>query len=122
MTALSRLLTKVAKRVLSNNPTNEQMLETADRVALWRNADYISDAQVDEIAAAMPEEPVEAEEPEPEAEHAPAEESEELALDFASMTKHDLFEWAEARGVTVYESWTKAEMIDAIEAALADQS
>lgn len=55
MNALSRLLTRVAKRVLSNNPTNDQMLETADRVVIWRNAEYLSDEQVEEIASAVPE-------------------------------------------------------------------
>jgi hypothetical protein len=43
------------------------MLQTADRVVTWRNADYITDEQVDEIAAAVPEEheeePVVVEEP-----------------------------------------------------------
>ena len=55
MNALSKLLTKVAKRVLTNNPTNDEMLSTADRVVNWRNAEYISDEQVDEIANVIPE-------------------------------------------------------------------
>ena len=38
--------------------------------------------------------------------------------DYDSMTKHELYEWAEARGITVYESWTKADIVAAIQAAL----
>ena len=55
MSALARLLTRVAKRVLANNPTNDEMLSTVDRVVNWRNADYINDEQVDEIASAIQE-------------------------------------------------------------------
>lgn len=40
--------------------------------------------------------------------------------DYDSMTKHELYEWAEARGITVYESWTKADIVAAIQAALGD--
>lgn len=58
MNALSRLLTKVSKRVLTNNPTNDDLLQTADRVVLWSNAGYISEQQVEDIASALPE-PVE---------------------------------------------------------------
>lgn len=55
MNALSKLLTKVSKRILANHPTNNDMLEVVDRVVIWRNADYISDDQVDEIATVIPE-------------------------------------------------------------------
>lgn len=125
MNALSRLLTRVAKRVLTNNPTNETMLETADRVVNWRNADYITDEQVDEIANVIqePSESVDSvDEAEPaqvstEAESTPenAPESAEKALD--DMTKAELLAYAQENGVEVYESWTKAEIIAAIEAA-----
>ena len=57
MNALSKLLVKVSKRVLTRNPTNDELLQVADRVVLWSNANYITEQQVDEIAAAMPEEP-----------------------------------------------------------------
>lgn len=57
MNALSKLLVKVSKRVLTRNPTNDELLQVADRVVLWSNANYISEQQVDEIAAAMPDEP-----------------------------------------------------------------
>lgn len=40
--------------------------------------------------------------------------------DYDSMTKHELYEWAEARGITVYESWTKADIVAAIQAALGE--
>lgn len=55
MNALSKLLTKVAKRVLTRNPSNDDLLQVADRVVLWSNANYISEQQVDEIASAVPE-------------------------------------------------------------------
>lgn len=121
MSALARLLVRVSKRVLTHNPTNDELLQTADRVILWRNADYITDAQVEEIAAVMPEEVAESPEPEPEPESVdePAPET-STAPDYEAMTKHDLFEWAEAHGITVYESWTKAEIVAAIQAALSE--
>jgi len=131
MSALARLLVRVSKRVLTHNPTNDELLQTADRVILWRNADYITDAQVEEIAAVMPEESEESSEPTPEPE--PESESEPESVDepepapetsttpdYEAMTKHDLFEWAEAHGITVYESWTKAEIVAAIQAALSE--
>mgnify|MGYP002623282185 CR=1 FL=1 len=37
--------------------------------------------------------------------------------DLESMTKHQLRQYAEARGIAVYESWTKAEIIAAIQGA-----
>lgn len=57
MNALSKLLVKVSKRVLTRNPTNDELLQVADRVVLWSNANYITEQQVDEIAAAVPDEP-----------------------------------------------------------------
>lgn len=38
--------------------------------------------------------------------------------DLASMTKHDLLLYAQQHGVTVYESWTKDRIIEAIQSAL----
>ena len=72
MNALSKLLVKVSKRVLTRNPTNDELLQVADRVVLWSNANYISEQQVDEIAAAMPDEPVAVEGAETSAEAAEA--------------------------------------------------
>ena len=37
------------------------------------------------------------------------------AVDLESMTKHELYVYAKERGITVYESWTKAEIVAAIE-------
>ena len=130
MNSLSKLLVRVAKRVLANNPTNDQMLETADRVVTWRNADYITDAQVDEIASVI-QEPSEApesvDEAEPAQESTEAESTSESASESSEsaseskpledMTKAELLAYAQERGVEVYESWTKAEIIAAIEAA-----
>ena len=130
MNALSRLLTRVAKRVLTNNPTNDEMLSTVDRVVTWRNADYITDEQVDEIANVI-QEPSESADSVDEAEPAQGSTEAESASESASessesaseskpledMTKAELLAYAEERGVEVYESWTKAEIIAAIEAA-----
>ena len=130
MNSLSKLLVRVAKRVLTNNPTNETMLSTADRVVTWRNADYITDEQVDEIANVIPE-PSESVESVDEAEPAQestdagnasesASESSESASEskpLEDMTKAELLAYAQEHGVEVYESWTKAEIIAAIEAA-----
>jgi hypothetical protein len=130
MNALSKLLVRVAKRVLANNPSNETMLSTADRVVTWRNADYITDEQVDEIANVIqePQEPVEGvDEAEPAQESTDAENASESASESSEsaseskpledMTKAELLEYAQEHGVEVYESWTKAEIIAAIEAA-----
>ena len=54
MDALSRLLVKVAKRVITNNPSNETLLETADRVIVWHNANYINDEQIEELVSILP--------------------------------------------------------------------
>ena len=125
MNALARLLTRVAKRVLANNPTNETMLETADRVVTWRNADYITDEQVDEIANVI-QEPSESvasvDEAEPaqastEAERTPENAPESADKPLTDMTKAELLSLASERGVEAYESWTKAEIIAAIEGA-----
>ena len=120
MNSLSKLLVRVAKRVLTNNPTNETMLETADRVVTWRNADYISDEQVDEIASVI-QEPSEGAESVDEAE--PAQEStdaenapESAEKPLEDMTKAELLAYAQERGVEAYESWTKAEIIAALQA------
>ena len=125
MSALAKLLTRVAKRVLANNPTNDQMLETADRVIAWRNADYITDEQVDEITSVIqePSDPAESEQAdEPaqtstEAESEPSAPSEQAETDLSAMTKAELLEYAQEHGVEVYESWTKAEIVAAIEGA-----
>ena len=127
MGALARLLVKVSKRVLTHNPTNEVLLQTADRVVLWRNADYITDAQVEEIAAVMPEpepstEPQEAAEGADEGEevstHAESEgEPESAEKPLEDMTKAELLAYAQEHGIEAYESWTKAEIIAAIEGA-----
>ena len=130
MNALSKLLVKVSKRVLTRNPTNDELLQVADRVVLWRNADYITDEQVDEIANVI-QEPSEAPESEDEAEPAQgsteaestsesASESSESASEskpLEDMTKAELLAYAQERGVEVFESWTKAEIVAAIEAA-----
>lgn len=64
MNALSKLLTRVACRIIRNNPTNETLLQIADHVVLWRNADYIGDEQVNEISNSMQDiQTVEVEEP-----------------------------------------------------------
>lgn len=125
MNALARLLTRVAKRVLANNPTNETMLETADRVVTWRNADYITDEQVDEIANVIqePSESVDSvDETEPtqestEAESTPENAPESAEKPLADMTKAELLTLASERGIEAYESWTKAEIIAALEGA-----
>lgn len=120
MNALSKLLVKVSKRVLTRNPTNDELLQVADRVVLWSNANYISESQVDEIAAAMPEEPVAVEgagaETSAGAAEAEIEAAEGASQDFSGMTKAELLEYCEAHGIEAYESWTKAEIIAAIEA------
>lgn len=128
MNALSKLLVKVSKRVLTRNPTNDELLQVADRVVLWSNANYITEQQVDEIAAAMPEEPVavegagaetsaEAAEIAAEAAEGESTESENASRDFSGMTKAELLEYCAEHGIEAYESWTKAEIIAAIEAA-----
>ena len=113
MNALSKLLVKVSKRVLTRNPTNDELLQVADRVVLWSNANYISESQVDEIAAAVPEEPESVEG----GAEMPTEAAEGASQDFSAMTKAELLEYCEAHGITAYESWTKAEIIAAIEGA-----
>lgn len=123
MNALSKLLVRVAKRVLTNNPTNETMLETVDRVVTWRNADYITDEQVDEIANVIQEPSESVDEAEPaqgSTEAEGASESSEGASEskpLEDMTKAELLAYAQERGVEAYESWTKAEIIAAIDAA-----
>ena len=125
MNALARLLTRVAKRVLTNNPTNDEMLSTADRVVNWRNADYITDEQVDEIANVIPEpsedvESVDSAEPEQvstEAENDAESTPESAEKPLEDMTKAELLAYAQERGVETSESWTKAEIIAAIGAA-----
>jgi hypothetical protein len=72
MNALSRLLTRVAIRVMKNNPTNEVILEAADRVVTWSTAGYVSEEQIEVIANAVPE----VAEPEPVVESEPAVEPE----------------------------------------------
>lgn len=124
MNALSKLLVKVSKRVLTRNPTNDELLQVADRVVLWSNANYITEQQVDEIAAAMPDEPesvddselsTETDESVEEGAEMPTEAPENASQDFSSMTKAELLEYCEAHGIEAYESWTKAEIIAAIE-------
>lgn len=66
--------------------------------------------------------PIERDEPEPEqestdAENEPESEPESAEKALADMTKAELLEYAQEHGVEVYESWTKAEIIAAIEAA-----
>jgi hypothetical protein len=50
---------------MRNQPTNQAMLETADRVVTWFEASYISEEQVEEITAAVPQEAVAEESGEP---------------------------------------------------------
>lgn len=96
---------------------------TLDALMALVNKGKLTGAQVAEITAVMPDEA--AETPEQEAPES-AEDAEEPAPetstppDYEAMTKHDLFEWAEAHGITVYESWTKAEIVAAIQAALSE--
>ena len=129
MNALSKLLVKVSKRVLTRNPTNDELLQVADRVVAWRNADYITDAQVDEIAnviqepseapesAVIPEAEQESTEAANDAESTPESASESAEKPLSEMTKAELLEYAAGHGVETYESWTKAEIIAAIEGA-----
>lgn len=42
----------------------------------------------------------------------------EAVPDLTSMTKHDLLLYAQQHGVTVYESWTKDRIVEAIRAAV----
>lgn len=105
MNALSKLLVKVSKRVLTHNPTNEELLQTADRVILWRNADYITDAQVDEIASVMPEEAAETPEQEPIAEE-PAFESEPETQETEQETEQEAeLDPYKFQGLTPAEVW-----------------
>ena len=72
------------------------------------------------VSASDPAESEQADEPEEvstEPESEPSEAPEQAETDLSAMTKAELLEYAQEHGVEVYESWTKAEIIAAIEAA-----
>ena len=86
------------------------------------DAGVLTDEQVAELEALIdeyynpPEPNVGADEPKPEESSTISETAPENASqDFSSMTKAELLEYCAAHGITAYESWTKAEIIAAIE-------
>lgn len=52
-----------------------------------------------------------------EAESEPSETPEQAETDLSAMAKAELLAYAQERGIEAYESWTKAEIIAAIESA-----
>lgn len=88
-----------------------------------QEAGVLTDEQVAELEVLIdeyynPPEPVEGAGAETSAEAAEAaiEAAEGASQDFSGMTKAELLEYCEAHGIEAYESWTKADIIAAIEA------
>lgn len=101
---LGTFLTKVTLKAISklDQADVDECMRIAENVTAWANAGTITSEQLDLLLAALP---VNFEE-----------ESEEPA-DLEGMTKAELIEYAQSIGVEVRESWTKAEIIAAIEGA-----
>lgn len=114
MNALSLLLKRVAKRVIASNPTPETLLETADRITAWVEAEYIGESEVGEIAAVMDDVDAPASQPAAD-EGAGIDVGEPEHPDLSTMTKAELLDYAEYIGLSLPSSDTKAQIIEAIQ-------
>ena len=129
MGALSRLLAKVAVRAIRNSRSNEDLYEIANQVVTWSAAGLITESHLSAIEQSMEEqidedvsEPTESPSDGSETEVEPStQDSDEMPSEslseLESMTKAELIEYANEHGVTVSQSWTKAEIIAAIREA-----
>ena len=99
---LGAFLTKVTLKAISklDQADVDECMRIAENVTAWANAGTITSEQLDLLLAALP---------------VSFEEEAEEEPDLEGMTKAELIEYAESIGVEVRESWTKAEIIAAIE-------
>lgn len=102
MNVLSKVLAKVAIRSIKKASTPDQLMEVANEVARWSTNGLITDYHLESIADAMEE-------------VVPDDATAGETVDYSSMTKTQLLELAEQRGIEVSNSWTKAEIIAALE-------
>lgn len=109
---LGAFLTKVTLKAISklDQADVDECMRIAENVVAWANAGTITSEQLDELLAALPVD-MAVEEPEAEPDVEPE------TPDYSAMTKAELLEEAANRGVEAYESWTKAEIIAALEGA-----
>ena len=101
---LGTFLTKVTLKAISklDGASAEECMRIAQNVNAWAEGGTITEAQLDELVAALP---VEAESVEDTTEDAP---------DLDTMTKAELIAHADDQGIEVRESWTTAEIVAAI--------
>lgn len=101
---LGAFLTKVTLKAISklDQADVDECMRIAENVTAWANAGTITSEQLDLLLAALP---------------VNFEEEAEEPADLEGMTKAELIEHAQFIGVEVRESWTKAEIIAAIEGA-----
>lgn len=101
MNVLSKVLAKVAIRSIKKASTPDQLMEVANEVARWSTNGLITDYHLESIADAM--------------EEVVPDEMAEETVDYSSMTKTQLLDLAEQRGIEASSSWTKSEIIAALE-------